>query len=127
MAAPETIADLWFINWETNNPQVARRLSSIAYCLTFNGSGRRITNENMLDLGGIRNVTLYDCSGITDVSALGGVHNLSLSNCSGITDVSALGGVHTLILRGCRGITDVSALEGHYDFTNDHTLCPSLA
>jgi hypothetical protein len=33
---------------------------------------------------------LYNCSEITDVSALGGVHTLDLRYCSNITDVSAL-------------------------------------
>ena len=63
MAPPETIAELCFINWKTNNPQVARRLSSIAFCLTFNGSGRRTTNENMLDLESVRNLSLLIAMG----------------------------------------------------------------
>ena len=41
-------------------------------------------------------LTLDDCPGITDVSALGSVHTLGLKNCPQIIDVSALGSVHAL-------------------------------
>ena len=119
MTAPETISDLCFIDWETNNPQVARPLSPIVHCLTLNGSRSSITNEDVSTLGGVCNLTLLYCDEITDVSALGGVHNLSLRYCPGIRDMSALGGVHNLSLRFCERITDVSALRGHYDFVSD--------
>ena len=67
-------------------------------------------------LGNVHTLIINDCHGVTDVSALGKVHTLYLSRCSGVTDVSALGKVHTLYLIGCSGVTDVSALG------NVHTL-----
>ena len=40
----------------------------------------------------------YNCSKITDVSALGQVHNLNLNRCGHIRGMSVLGSVHTLDL-----------------------------
>ena len=61
-------------------------------------------------LGGVTNLDLSCCEGISDVSALGGVKCLDLSYCDGISDVSTLGRVTTLDLSWCNGISDVSAL-----------------
>ena len=36
------------------------------------------------------NVNLYECTSVTDVSALGGVHTLILYEYTGVTDVSML-------------------------------------
>ena len=67
---------------------------------------------------GLHELHLFDCSGVTDVSALGGcasLHTLHLFRCNRMTDVSALAGsanLHTIDLADCTGVTDVSALAG---------------
>ena len=50
------IARQWFTKWSTCNPQVARRLGSIAYSLTFNGSHEDIKDRDVSALGDRKSV-----------------------------------------------------------------------
>jgi hypothetical protein len=66
-------------------------------------------------LGGVRELNLYECTGITSgFECLGGVHSLDLSYCTQLRDehITYLGTVSVLNLSGCWNITNVSHLGG---------------
>ena len=58
--SPETIAHQWFTRWKTKSPQVARRLGSIAHCLSVRDSDN-LTDEDVSALGKIHDLELLCC------------------------------------------------------------------
>jgi hypothetical protein len=70
---------------------------------------------NVSHLGGVRELILSICSGITSgFECLGGVHSIDLSDCDQLRDehITNLGTVSVLNLSGCASITNVSHLGG---------------
>jgi hypothetical protein len=70
---------------------------------------------NVSHLGGVRELKLISCTGITSgFECLGGVHSLDLSRCTQLRDedITNLGTVSVLNLSYCPNITNVSHLGG---------------
>ena len=72
---------------------------------------------NLVDLtplegGNLRQLCLWGCDQIVDLSPLSGLDSISIEHCRGVVDVSPLKDVRKVRLECCDGIEGVSCLEG---------------
>ena len=73
--------------------------------------------HNLADLtplegGNLRQLGLWGCDQIVDLSPLSGLDSISIEYCQGVVDVSPLKDVRKVRLEFCDGIEGVSCLEG---------------
>ncbi len=60
-----------------------------------------------------KQLAIYKCEGLTDVTSFRFIHTVTLSDCPNISDIRPLNGVNCLKLFRCKGIRDISGLGNH--------------
>ena len=83
---------------------------NLSYC-------KNIQTVEALGDGNIKDLKLFSCTSITNVSTLGNIHKLNISGCRKIESLDGLGNNHTLYMSNLNKVKDVSML-GNLKYIN---------